>query len=362
MIQHPRQTWKPPVRLHSLNLTKLTFIATSDYRAKFLPFTLASTVPKSYFDKLKREFPPLDLTPTTTSLSWGTPKRRGWEQRPMREIMEQLQGSSANAIDLTADQKFDSQEAIRMAQGTAVKFIYFSENVRPAYFGTYTHPISLARLRRLGRSPYSKVHHLNYDYDSEAEWEEDEGDDVASGCDDEEDEEGEDDLDGFVDDEDYGPGGFRKQPVLGGKDLTPVCTGLQWEDDKGVLHSTDDTPMSVDLDSMQMEFLLRKFASITMRCLINRPAFKTIDPLSYAYWEQPMSPPASKPHLSVPGHRPALMDKTKHLNIGPGPSSLKPARFIPDSDLEIFKLAIDGQDLTKIAMIEHLKKLYVVQE
>jgi chromatin assembly factor 1 subunit A len=37
---------------------------------------------------------------------------------------------------------------------------------------------------------------------------------------------------------------------------------------------------------------------------------------------------------------------------------LKAARMVPPEDLEAFKMAIDGQDLTKIAMIEHLKKMY----
>jgi hypothetical protein len=37
---------------------------------------------------------------------------------------------------------------------------------------------------------------------------------------------------------------------------------------------------------------------------------------------------------------------------------MKAARYIPDAEIDAFKDAIDGQDLTKIAMIEHLKKLY----
>jgi hypothetical protein len=35
----------------------------------------------------------------------------------------------------------------------------------------------------------------------------------------------------------------------------------------------------------------------------------------------------------------------------------KVVRLVPVEDLEAFKAAIDGQDLTKLAMIEHLKKL-----
>jgi chromatin assembly factor 1 subunit A len=199
----------------------------------------------------------LDLTQSADApFSFGAPKSRGWEQKPMREIMDQLQGGSSNPIDLTAEQHLTPQkEAVTMAERTAVKFIQFSENVRPAYWGTYTVPVSLPQLRKLGRSPYTKVHHLNYDYDSEAEWEEEEGDDVSD--DEEEEEDGEDDMDGFVDDEDSGPGSLKKQPVLTGG-MTPVCTGLQWEDEHGVLHSADGGPLLIDLEPLEMEFLLRK--------------------------------------------------------------------------------------------------------
>jgi chromatin assembly factor 1 subunit A len=41
-----------------------------------------------------------------------------------------------------------------------------------------------------------------------------------------------------------------------------------------------------------------------------------------------------------------------------GTQPLKAARMVPPEDLEAFKTAIEGQDLTKIAMIEHLKKMY----
>jgi hypothetical protein len=35
----------------------------------------------------------------------------------------------------------------------------------------------------------------------------------------------------------------------------------------------------------------------------------------------------------------------------------KSGKLVPPEELEAFKLAIDGSDLTKIAMVEHLKKL-----
>jgi hypothetical protein len=57
--------------------------------------------------------------------------------------------------------------------------------------------------------------------------------------------------------------------------------------------------------------------------------------------------------------RPALVDKTKKMNgVNPTvPHPTKVVRLVPAEDLDAFRAAIDGQDLTKLAMIEHLKKL-----
>lgn len=94
----------------------------------------------------------------------------------------------------------------------------------------------------------------------------------------------------------------------------------------------------------------------------------TIDPFSAHYWDTQRTAlsPKKKTGTGVTGpaavsHRPALLDKTRKINgINPAaPQVFKAARLIPAEDMESFKAAIDGQDLTKIAMIEHLKKLLV---
>ncbi|CAO3638427.1 unnamed protein product [Mucor hiemalis] len=66
-----------------------------------------------------------------------------------------------------------------------MKLLQFSEDVRPAYFGTFTkksHKVT-------GRRPFAKDQDtFDYDVDSEAEWEpEGEGDDIVSGDEDEDD-------------------------------------------------------------------------------------------------------------------------------------------------------------------------------
>jgi hypothetical protein len=59
--------------------------------------------------------------------------------------------------------------------------------------------------------------------------------------------------------------------------------------------------------------------------------------------------------------RQALTDKTAQVNVPHATGKdlskqLKAARYVPAEDMEDFKSAVVGQDLTKVAMVEHLKK------
>lgn len=56
------------------------------------------------------------------------------------------------------------------------KYLYFDENVRPAYYGTHRSKSAVIGPRK----PFAKdVQRLDYDYDSEAEWEEDDGESLS---------------------------------------------------------------------------------------------------------------------------------------------------------------------------------------
>lgn len=56
------------------------------------------------------------------------------------------------------------------------KYLYFDENVRPPYYGTYRSRSAVIAPRR----PFAKdVQRFDYDYDSEEEWEEDEGESLT---------------------------------------------------------------------------------------------------------------------------------------------------------------------------------------
>jgi hypothetical protein len=66
-----------------------------------------------------------------------------------------------------------------------MKFLQFREDIRPAYWGTWTK----SSKKISPRQPFAKdTEYLDYDHDSEAEWEpEEEGEDIKSGDEDDED-------------------------------------------------------------------------------------------------------------------------------------------------------------------------------
>lgn len=158
-------------------------------------------------------------------------------------------------IDLT-DESGEHYRPADLLGSLTVRHLHFGEDVRPAYYGTYSRKISSTNATKLRKNPFSKIREdTNYDYDSEAEWEEpEEGEDIGS--DGEEDEESVGDaeeMDEFLEDD----AADSKRHMITG-DLKPVSTGLCWEDAKGVFKpSAEDPP--VDLDSMKIDFFIRKF-------------------------------------------------------------------------------------------------------
>ena len=82
-----------------------------------------------------------------------------------------------------------------------MRLLSFYEDTRPAYFGTISKKSKIS-----GRRPFEKDHELlNYDFDSEGEWEEDDGEDIEDS--DGDDEEGANELeydDFFRHDDDFG--------------------------------------------------------------------------------------------------------------------------------------------------------------
>jgi len=246
-------------------------------------------------------------------------------------------------------------------------YLEFHEDVRPPFCGVFNKSVSEQDFRRIKRNPcHTKVAVLNYEYDSEAEWEEpEEGEDIIGEDDDDESDEGDDDMEGFIDDEGNADPLAAKRPAYV-RDLPPISSGLQWQDCKGALCAADTASSAVDWNDLQMEFLLSVYSGIIRDTKANTsvvPEPTCIDPFSHQYWEVPKTTSPLKNGSLAPGmaptHRPALSDKTRRVNglNSAVPQVFKVLRMIPSEDMDAFKAAIDGQELTKVAMREHLKKL-----
>lgn len=245
-----------------------------------------------------------------------------------------------------------------------MKYIHFSEDVRPPYYGTYTKNYGDAEARRLARNPIARVRKdTQYDYDSEAEWEEpEEGEDLDSDGEDDGDEDIEDDMDGFLDDDEDAQ---LKRRLISG-DLVPVSTGLCWEDSDHVSKLNDGSGA-----------ICTDFKDFTMGYLFDQEVV-SIDPFSDSYWspepsqltsaatttnkgptgDGPMNPPrAPLAQRTMNG----LLNTLNTPSVPQAGSSAKPAkakRMVPSEQLPAFKAEVDGKDLTKLGMIEALKKAF----
>ena len=305
---------------------------------------------------------------------------RGRELPVARHLIEQIQGSSQKPIDLTVDEPGCTPTDV--LRTLSLRHLQFHEDVRPAYFGTYSKIRSLRAARRLRRNPFARERKdTDYDYDSEAEWEEtEEGEDIDLGDDDDEAESlgDADEMDGFLDDENDELKNRRKM-ITG--DLQPVSTGICWENRAG------KSVPSIDGDSTAQEM-----RNMRMHCLLPSFSGKTIDPFSTAYWE-PESFPTPAPLVQdgalnfLNGRqaqtRPPLKDRpNSNGTLGPslvgaaqgekGPittataaQSSKPGRkaapkALSKEDLDEFKEAVIGSPLGKLELSKGLKARYVI--
>lgn len=318
---------------------------------------------------------------------------RGKRCTPVREIMAEFAGNSSRPIDLTTDsQNSQIKRTSELLKRVPMKFLKFQEDVRPPYRGTYTsRPVN--GISKLARNPMRRdLPNTNYDYDSEAEWVEEEGDeDLDSDGEDEEIDDDVDDMEGFLDDEGDVAVNSKRLVVQG--DLEPVSTGLCWEDQ----HKKNK---HVKMVAYRMEIILSESLVFFRRrpaLTISDPKLKSIDPFSTEYWAPAskttkMEPPrvpldALKPSASsmnapntnktvkpfftvasdvakISGSKAIVPGQTLQ-NTGLSSSSKqdkskadKPKKLLPSEDMELFRNEVRGSDLSKVGMIEVLKKKF----
>ncbi|CAO3662502.1 unnamed protein product [Umbelopsis ramanniana] len=170
------------------------------------------------------------------------------------------------SMPLATAASFDGRDLRSMLK---MKFLQFREDIRPAYWGTWTKTSQ----KILPRRPFAMdTEHLDYDHDSEAEWEpEGEGEDIKSG--DEEDE----DVD-VADPDDAGwlvPEGYLSNDEGIGSDkeeegvrtntsskkrgpVKQVCIGVMFDDSS----DDDDTLSAYAMHQLAATFPIDPFAPI----------------------------------------------------------------------------------------------------
>ncbi|EZF29592.1 hypothetical protein H101_06742 [Trichophyton interdigitale H6] len=283
-------------------------------------------------------------------------RRQGEPATPsVKEILLKLQDPELNSIDLT-DTNGTATQVEKLLRKIPMKVLNFREDVRPPYQGTFTKRLERRAARKLCRNPFWRgVPEFNYDYDSEAEWEEpEEGEDILSEGDDEVSDDGEDDMDDFLDDGEDESANTKRRMIVG--DLEPKCTGICWAENSA------DNPI---INQHRMEIIPE---NITF----------PIDPFSTQYWEtKPKVSPGNSafkvPHRPSTGKAPlsksqqqsllspsSATKSSKHLTpmVVVPVSKPKPRIQFPEDKLDEFKEAVSGSNLTKAGLIEVLKKRF----
>ncbi|RDL38687.1 Uncharacterized protein BP5553_03027 [Venustampulla echinocandica] len=293
---------------------------------------------------------------------------RGKNCMPVREIMAEFSGDASRPIDLTEDSQISQVRRMRNLRRVPMKILQFREDVRPPYRGTYTsRPVH--GVAKLGRNPLRRdLPNTNYDYDSEAEWVEDED---AEDCnsDGEEEDDGEDgeDMEGFLDDENDELAHSKRMIIQG--DLEPVSTGLCWE-------SRKKRNTGVEMMQYRMEIIVD-------------PNLKSVNPFSTQYWvPNPTTTAMEPPRLPLTAVKPpntstailpsstikvtsffplttsttsttaSLSSQQALQTISTPGKDTKPKKLLPAEDLPKFRDAVEGSNLSKIGLIEVLKKQF----
>ncbi|KAK5789460.1 hypothetical protein VI817_008584 [Penicillium citrinum] len=270
-------------------------------------------------------------------------RRCGRQVKSVRDILQHIQNLEGDALAQAEKQQRRPQDELR---NITMKSLKFGEDVRPPYQGTFTRIVPEPTAIKLSRNPYFRgLPEINYDYDSEAEWEEpEEGEDLDSEEEDEGSDEGDDDMDGFLDDEDDALVGGKRRLIVG--DLEPVSSGIRWA-----------------TDGVDEEF--KQYKIETISDAIKLP----IDPFSTVYWQKPRvaeqaSAKANATHNqanranTLDGFRVPGSGNTSAGAALPPPSNAKAKRPFPPEHMEEFKQVVEGSDLSKIGVVEILKKRF----
>lgn len=299
--------------------------------------------------------------------------RKGKQFVPVRKLVERIDDSQMISIELTSDNATNADR--NLLEAVPMKVLSYSIDVRPPYQGTFTRYVSPTSTRKISRKPHTRLlPDINYDYDSEGEWEppEDGDEDLNS-----EDEEGsieneDEEMDDFLDDADD----VAKRRMIVG-DVEPVSTGLCWQGDGNAVDPTMKQYHIDVLDDAHLPFPIDPF-STRYWAKAAKPSPVKVAKEASAVTVTTMQPPrlplatVSANNALLNGHGGIVstsklpLTKTEGENAAlPIPKQRgrpadpnKPLKIISPDLLPAFKQAVVGSDLTKAGLIEILKKQF----
>ncbi|GAW16922.1 hypothetical protein ANO14919_063690 [Xylariales sp. No.14919] len=352
----PKQETKPTKSAYELNFKPFFIKAGVTMAAN--PFEMDDETKKAksaildeYIRGDRGEYLPKQPFNAVEVFDFAFPQQRGIIPPSVKKIMERIHGDTyQNTFGITNTiSKSQTEKLIINAQDQLdvipMKYLRFYEDVRPAYFGTITTPMTYHKLRMLSRRPAGKTLPLAYDYDSEAEWVEDDGEDLDDAEDEEEDVEGDEEMDDFVDDSEAAPTIIRPGFET---DSLPISTGLCFENRKRLGPSS--TPYKY-----RLEFLLDSLEHHSM-----------INPFSAEYWPAPVKKAAitAATSSSTQGSITSMLPPTAPRDVGSSTcvaTLLDGKDGIPQDILPDFKQALlsdECKDYSKATVIEVLAKKF----
>lgn len=151
------------------------------------PLALRVVSAKDFFDsdKFQTNFNSLETSDDMSIVFTKLSKRAiATRRRRTKRVNMRVFVSGQNDDPFAAQPAFAEERIVTIRNRN--KFLKFAEDCRPPYHGTWSKPVN----KRLGRNPFLKDTALDYDVDSEAEWDEgddDPGEDVEDDADDDED-------------------------------------------------------------------------------------------------------------------------------------------------------------------------------
>ncbi|KAK7755158.1 hypothetical protein SLS62_002973 [Diatrype stigma] len=318
-----------------------------------------SRILDEFVQNKRGEFNPRPFNPVETFQLNGLPLQRGLMPRCVKDIIEQVYGDPfTNTFGTTPIKTESEDERLKAVQdrlnNIPMKYLSFYEDVRPPYFGTMTTKMQCKTLRKLCVNPTRRtVISVNYDYDSEAEWVEEEGEDLDDLEDDEEDEVDEE-LEDFLDDSEDAIASNR--PAFIGE-LQPASTGLCFENRKrlGPCATMYKYKLEVLLDTLEHH--------------------TGIDPFTSSYWEPKVVPTGDggvtaaattvagtmlPPTTSVAAFSKLLTSNPSSASASTS-ASTDPKDYVPQELLEEFKRTVISEEFrehTKSTVIDLLSKKF----